>query len=123
MPSYISKPQSSQVSAIYPGNSIALVNDASTDTGITKTLQLAIGPVPGNSTATLSIYNSTNQQATGNWAATETLYGSSASSPTYEPLNGCIIPAGATLPYNLSGGWICFTFSPAPTNGSLIVSR
>lgn len=106
--------------ALCPGFSVALVNSASTDSGITSTQQVAIAPVPNASGETLMITNTTNQTATGQFAPTDALTGSSTG---YQPLSGCIIPAGTSLAYNLSGGWMNFTFATAPTSGSLIVSR
>lgn len=120
MPAYINNPQISQVVALYPGDTIALVNNAASDTGVTKTIQFAVGP--SNSGSTLVFTNSTNQVATGTYTANEN-YAPATVQPTYEPLSGCIVNAGQTLAYNLSGGWVCFTFASAPTSGSLTVSR
>ena len=116
MPSYITNPQVAQVSAIYPGDSILLVNNAATDSGVTKTVQFAFGPTPGSSAGTLTVVNTTNQTATGQvaWADAD---------GNYEPASGMIVNSGQTLPYNLSGGWIRFTFSTAPTSGSLVATR
>jgi hypothetical protein len=116
MPAYISSPQVSQVVALYPGNRLALVNNAATDSGITTTLQFANGPVPNQSGNTIVINNTTNQQAQGQYCDSDT-------AANYENLSGCVVPANSSLPYNLSGGWMRFTFSVAPTSGSLIVSK
>lgn len=122
MPAYVTKPQSQQVSALYPGDSITLVNNAASDTGITKTLQFSVGPVPGNAGNTIIFYNSTNQDAQLAYSNTEVLAGGSGSS-TYESLSGGIVASGTALPYNVAGGWICATFTTAPTSGSLIAAR
>ena len=116
MPSYITNPQPTQLQALSPGASTAMVNNAAVDTGITTTKQIAIGPTPENSGYTLVIVNTTNQQAQGQYSNQDV-------AANYEPLSGCIVPAGASLPYNLVGGWLRFTFAVAPTSGSLIVSR
>lgn len=116
MPAYITSPQPVQLVAVYPGNALAVVNNASVDAGITTTQQFAVGATPGNNSGTLVITNSTNQEATGQYASHDV-------AANYEPLSGCIIGAGASLPYNLAGGWMRFTFVSAPTSGSLIVSR
>lgn len=116
MPAYITSPQTKQVSALYPGGALALVNGAATDTGITSTVQFAVGPTPGNNVGNVVIVNSTNQQAQGQYAVTD-------AAANYQNLSGCIVPANSSLPYNLSGGWMRFTFATAPTSGSLIVSR
>ena len=102
--------------ALYPGDSIALVSDASVDSGVTTTQQFAFGPVPNQSGGTVVINNTTDQQAQGEYSDHDV-------DANYTPLSGFIIAPGASLPYNLSGGWLRFTFATAPTSGSLIVSR
>lgn len=116
MPSYIANPTPTQVNALYRGDRIACVNDASTDSGVTKTLQFAVAPEPGAGGVTIVPVNSTDQQATGQWAAEDV-------DAEYQDLSGCVVAAGSAFPYNLSGGWMRFTFAVAPTSGSLIVSR
>jgi hypothetical protein len=93
-----------------------MVNNAAVDSGITTTKQIALGPTPENSGYTLMITNTTNQDAQGQTAPADV-------AANYEPLAGCIVPAGSALPYNLVGGWLRFTFAVAPTSGSLFVSR
>jgi len=122
MPAYINNPQTAQVVALYPGESLSLVNNAATDSGITKTIQFAVGPIPGNGTSTLVFVNSTNQDATLKYAANEIPYPGSTQ-PVYEPLPGGTVSAGTALSYNMSGGWVLATFGTAPTSGSLTVSR
>ena len=121
MPIYITNPQPTQLLALYPGRQIAVVNNAAIDSNVTTTQQFAVGPTPGNGTVTLMITNSTNQQAQGQFCPQDPT--STGTAGVYEQLSGCIIPAGSTLAYNLQGGWMNFTFSTAPTSGSLIVSR
>jgi hypothetical protein len=106
----------SQPAALYPGSQIALVNNAATDSGITTTAQFALLPGMNGTGVTLMILNATNHDAQGQFAPTDT-------AGNYQNLSGCIVPAGTALPYNLSGGWMRFTFAVAPTSGSLIVSR
>jgi hypothetical protein len=102
--------------ALYPGSSISLVADASVDANVTTTEEFALTPVGSNGGCTLMITNTTDQQAVGQYAPTDV-------AAEYMPLSGCIVPAGSVLPYNLSGGWMRFTFVTAPASGSLIVSR
>lgn len=116
MPAYITTPQPVQLVALYKGNSIFFVNNAAVDSGITKTVQAAVGPEPGAGGVTLNIINETNEQAT-----LETAWADADAN--YQPVSGGIIAAGASLEYNLSGGWIRFTFGTAPTTGSLVVTR
>ena len=122
MPSYVNDPQPAQVVALYPGQSVSMINDATTDSGVTKTIQFAVGPIPGNGTSTLVFTNTTNQDATLKYAPSETLY-PGTTQPTYEPLAGGVVSAGTSLAYNVSGGWILATFATAPTSGSLVASR
>jgi hypothetical protein len=119
MPAYITNGQPTQYVALYPGIQYAVVNNAAIDTGITKSVQLAVGPTPGNGTVNLVITNQTNQQAQGQYAPND----GNGVNPTYENLSGCIIPAGSVLPYNLQGGWILLTFATAPTTGSAYIGR
>lgn len=112
MPSYNTHPKR----VIYPGAQIALVNDASTDSGVTTSQQCYIGPNPGQNSNTITVLNTTNQDAIGQFASID-------ATANYKNLSGLIVPAGTALPYNLSDGWLRFTFGTAPTSGSLIVAR
>ena len=113
MPAYPAK----LPAALYPGSSIALVNNAAVDSGITTTEQFALAPGMNGAGVTIMITNSTNQQAVGQFAPAD------GASANYLPLSGCVVPPGSVLAYNLSGGWMDFTFAVAPTTGSLVVSR
>ena len=112
MPAYPIK----QPAALYPGTQITLVNNAAVDSGITTSAQFALAPGMNGTGVTIMILNTTNQQAQGQFSPTDT-------PANYQNLSGCIVPAGTALPYNLSGGWMLFTFAAAPTSGSLVVSR
>jgi hypothetical protein len=112
MPSY----NAVQPAALYPGTAIALVNNAATDTGVTTSQQCAIAPSQSGAGITVMVLNTTNQQAQGEFSPTDT-------SANYQLLSGCVVGPGAAFPYNLTAGWIRFTFAVAPTSGSLIVSR
>src|SRR5277367_6776044 len=113
MPAYSA---SGNRTAIYPGDYVAVLNDASVESGITKTQQLAVGPVGNQTGSTVVVTNSTNQQATGQFAPTD-------ADASYQNASGFIVPSDTALPYNLSLGFVRFTFATAPTSGSLIVSR
>jgi hypothetical protein len=112
MPAYNAAP----VAALYPGPPIACVNNAAVDAGVTTSLQFSVAPSMVGAGVTLMIANTTNQDAQGQFSSTDV-------SANYKNLSGCIIPSGTVLPYNLSGGWMRFTFAVAPTSGSLVVSR
>lgn len=115
MPGYITSPQVSQVKAIYPGNRVDLVANAAVDSGITKTLQFALGPNPGNETNAMVFVNGTNQSAT--------VYTASQDADSNYQTTGYSVSAGTSLPLNLSGCWVRCQYSTAPTTGSLTVVR
>lgn len=112
MPSYPATPPV----CLHQGRSLALVNNAAVDGSVTTTIQCAIGPTPGSDTCTVTAINGTNQTATGQFAQSDV-------AANYQPLSGFVVPSGSALPYNLPVGWIRFTFTVAPTTGSLTVMR
>ena len=113
MPAYNASP----AIALTPGDTVALVNNAATDAGVTATQQVHIGPSGTAAGQTVNVVNTTNQDATGQIANQADVTGD------YKPASGFVVPAGTALPYNLAMGWLRFTFVSAPTSGSLIVSR
>ncbi len=116
MPSY----NAATPRAIYPGNEIALVNNAATDASVTTTQQCSIGPDPGGQTAVV-LTNLTNQTATVQIAPSDTpsLYqpytylGSAITAATSTSVGFPVVPSV----------WLRCTFATAPTSGSLILSR
>lgn len=116
MPSYIANPIGPQVSALQPGRAIALVNNAAVDANVTKTLQLALGATPGSPEESITIVNSTDKDATGQFAAND-------ADANYKNASGMVVASGTSLAYNIARGWVRFTFAAAPTTGSLIVTR
>lgn len=112
MPAYGAAP----TCALYAGTPVSVVNNAATDGGITTTMSIAVAPAGTSGGETVMIQNTTTQNATGQWSSTDV-------AANYQNLSGCVIPAGTVLAYNLSGGWLRFTFSVAPTSGSLILAR
>ena len=113
MPSYNAQP----VRALYPGETIALVNNAATDSGITTTQQFAIGPNPVQGTNTINFINTTNQDAQGEISPDDLSAGS------YAPASGLVVAAGSSFPWNQAGNFVRFTFASAPTSGSLTAAR
>lgn len=116
MPSYITSPQPVQLDVLWKGKSIAFVNNAANDSGVTTTQQVSVAPEPGSGSVTLNIINTTNQTATlqASWVDV---------TGNYQPVASGTIATDTALEYNLSGGWIRFTFTTAPTSGSLVVTR
>ena len=123
MPAFL--PTTTAPKAIYPGDSIALVNNAAVDSSITSTMQVAIGPDPmGNYRLTLT--NSTNQTATAQVAPNDAVLPTPASS-SYQAYsdgaNAVTVAAGKSVSFNCFGPWFNCTYSVAPTSGSLVLSR
>lgn len=112
MPAYNSQP----VRALYPGSSINLIDNAATDTGITKTQQFAIGPNPVNISNVINFINTTDQDATGYVAASDV-------DANYAAASGLIVAKSSALPYNLADGFVRFSFGTAPSSGSLTAAR
>lgn len=114
MPSYITSAQTQQVTALYPGQSKALINNAATDASVTTTMQVFIGP-DIDAQNTINVNNTTNQTMTGQIAAVD-------STANYSPYVGMVVAANTATSFNLANAWLRFTCT-APTSGSLIVSR
>lgn len=124
MPGYIANPQPSQLVALSPGNSIALVNNAAVDTGVMKTKQIAVGPDPtGN--ARVTVANTTNQTATVQTAPQDidSLYQQYLTDGTISTSTTMTIATNQSVSFPVNATWLRFTFSSAPTSGSLIVTR
>ena len=112
MPAYNAQP----TRALYPGESIALVDNAAVDSGITTSQQFAVGPNPTQNTNVVNFINTTNQDAQGQIAHQDV-------TGSYANASGLIVAAGTAFPYNLADGWVRFTFGVAPTSGSMIAAR
>jgi hypothetical protein len=118
MPSYPTK----VAAALYPGDQITLVNDAATDSGVTSTIQAAVGPAPGNNQAHFVAFNSTDQNATIEvaWEDVEA---------DYLPFNGewgpqaVVVNSNESVFFYCPGPFVRAAFVTAPTRGSLILYR
>lgn len=115
MPAYSS---TTAAPAIYPGDQVALVNNAASDSGITKTIRVSLAQVPNGETLTL--INTTGQTATVQVAASD-------ADANYVPLseNGAAITAATdtAVTFNCPTPWLRCTFGTAPTSGSLTICR
>jgi hypothetical protein len=101
---------------ISPGNIIALVNNAATDSGITATIQVSCAAQP-NASSKLTLVNNTNQTATVQVAAVD-------ANANYVPLTTSVTAAaGAAVVFDCVGPFIRCTFGTAPTTGSLYLCR
>lgn len=116
MPAYSS---ATLPAAIYPGNQVPLVNNADSDTGVTKTMRVSLAQVPTNP-PTLTLINTTDQTAAVEVAATDT-------DADYVPLseNGAAITAvtNTAVAFTCAGPWLRCTFTSAPASGSLTICR
>ena len=107
--------------AIYPGNAIALVNNGATDTGITKTAQVAFAQMPGTPN-TLALHNTTTQTATVQVAWID-------ADANYQPLkdadtgNAVTVATNGSVVFTCIGPWVRCVLGTAPTSGSLVLSR
>lgn len=112
MPAYST---SNKVQFLSPGNTIALINNAATDSGVTKTLQVSIAAQP-TATSKLTLINNTNQTATVQVAAVD-------ADANYVPLTTSITAAaGAAVIFDCVGPFLRCTCT-APTTGSLYLCR
>jgi hypothetical protein len=111
MPSYITNPQAQQVGAVYPGSRLNLYSSG--DTNVTKTLQFAIGPVPGGNPR-LTLINTSNVDCPMELAATD-------SDANYASASGIVVSSGTSFIVNVQGGWMRGHFASAPSSGNLIV--
>jgi hypothetical protein len=109
--------------ALYQGDQIALVNNGATDTGVTKTMQVAITSVPqGGDGDKLTLFNTTTQTATVQtcWHDVDA---------DYQPLKDADTGQAITVATNSSIVFTCIgpllrcTIASAPTSGSLVLSR
>jgi gamma-glutamyltranspeptidase len=99
-----------------PGNQVVLVNNAATDTGITKTIQCSVAAQP-TATSKLTLVNNTNQTATVQVAAVD-------ADASYVPLTTSITAAaGAAVIFDCVGPFVRCSFATAPTTGSLYLCR
>jgi hypothetical protein len=101
--------------AIYTRQSIALVNNAATDAGVTKTMRVAMAVEP-NGNGALTLINNTNQAATVQLAAVD-------ADGSYVPLGTVAAAAGAATQFACNGPWVRCVFGTAPTTGSLWLTR
>ena len=113
MPAYNTQPMPTPKPALYTGNAYALVNNASVDSGILVTQQVAIAPHQADSATYCTVFNSTNQ-------AVQMQAAPSDSAALYTSL-GSSIAAGALATISCAVPWVRGLFATAPTSGSLFI--
>lgn len=94
---------------LLPGQTVALVNNAAVDSGVTTTIAVQV-----KSHGVVNVVNGTNQVVTGE-IAPDDLDGD------YQPASGLVVDGSTALPYNMASCFLRFTCT-APTTGSLYVS-
>lgn len=105
---------------LYVGDSVTLVNDASTDSGVTNTRAVTI-----EAPAKLTLTNTTDKTAIVYVAAKDY----PGSTGNYEPLTdadtGVAIQAltATTISFTTAGPFVLAHFASAPTSGSLVIAR
>jgi hypothetical protein len=118
MPSY---PAVGAITALYHGDQIALVNNGAVDTGVTKTIPVAIAQLPGLS-PDLTLANTTSQTITiqVSWHDVDADY-----EPLKDDNTGLMITAAAntTIVFECTGPLLRCTLSTAATAGSVVLSR
>lgn len=113
MPAY----PSTQPRALYPGQQVALINNAATDSGVTTTIQAAFGFSPGNVESNWLLFNTTDQTATVEVAASD------ANADYLQLTTSVTVAASKAVAFSCGAPWIRCTFSVAPASGSLILYR
>ena len=107
--------------AIYPGNKIALVNNAATDTGVTKSVSVAFAQMPGTPDK-LALHNTTAQTATVQVSFDDV-------DADYQALkdadtgNAVTVATNSSVIFTCVGPWVRCTLAAAPVAGSLVLSR
>lgn len=94
---------------LLPGQTVALINNAAVDTGVSKTIAVQV-----KGKGTVNVVNTTNQDVTGQIAPDDL-------EADYQPAVGLVVVKATSLPYNMASGFLRFTCT-APTSGSLYVS-
>jgi hypothetical protein len=109
--------------ALTPGDSVALVNNAATDTGVTNSQQVHIGPSATASGTRVHVSNTTNQTLTVKTTAV------ADSSGNYQPLTDADTAEAITVATDTDASfdpgvcWLLFNFGTAPTSGSAVIAR
>jgi hypothetical protein len=116
MPAFNAKP----AIGLYPGDSVVLVNDASTDTGISYTQQVAVIEA-----SQFTLQNTSNHDAVVYVAAQDYPAATANYSPLTDADTGVAITcvAGTSINFTTRGPFICAHFASSPTSGSLILAR
>ena len=108
---------------IYAGDRVALVNNAATDSGVTKTQAVAVADVGGMSTDThLALHNGTNQSVTVQVGDVDA--DANFRALTDADTNQAITCAsGSSVVFTSVGPFVRGLYGTAPTTGTLAITR
>ena len=119
MPAYNASP----AIALTPGDTVNLVNNATTDTSVTNTQQVHIGPSGTASGSRVHVSNTTNQSCTiqtTSIADSNTDYRALTDAETAEAI---VVASGSDASFDPAVCWLRGNFGTAPTSGYLTISR
>lgn len=109
--------------ALGPGDSVALVINAATDTGVTATQQVHIGPSGTASGTRVHVSNSTNQTCTIQTTAIADATGNYKALTDAETAEAITVASGSDVSFDPGACWLRGNFGTAPTSGSLVIIR
>ena len=119
MPAY----NASAAIALTPGDTVALVNNAASDSGVTATQQVHIGPSGTASGTRVHVSNTTNESCTiqsTNLADATANYKALTDAETAEAI---VVASGLDVSFDPAVCWLRGDFGTAPTSGSLTIGR
>lgn len=119
MPAYNTVP----AIALTPGDSVALVNNAAVDAGITNSQQVHVGPSATISSDRLHVSNTTDKDLTVQAANVGDVTGNYQALKDADTGQAITVASGSDAVFSFANGWIRFNFAVAPTQGSAVISR
>ena len=119
MPAYNASP----AIAITPGDTVALVNDAATDTGVTATQQVHVGPSGTSPGTRVHVSNTTNQSCTIQTTNLADATGNYRALTDAETDVAIVVASGSDASLDPAVCWLRGDFVTAPTSGSLTIGR
>jgi len=119
MPAYNTVP----AIALTPGDTVALVNNAATDTGLSNTQQVHVGPSGTAAGDKLLVTNATDKDLTVQATNIADATGNYKALKDADTTNAIVVASGASAVFSFAGGWLRFNFAVAPTSGSATISR
>ena len=119
MPAY----NASAAIALTPGDTVALVNNAATDAGVTATQQVHIGPSGTAPGTRVHVSNTTNQSCTIQTTTVADATGNYKALTDAETAEAIVVASGADASFDPAVCWLRGDFGTAPTSGSLTIGR